>query len=297
MAGTETTRAAEAGAGELAPVHFGTTGLSYPRWVGNFYPPGTRPVDFLTAYARRLRLLELDTTYYGTPTPERVAGWASRVPDGFRFAAKVPRTITQERKLVGVEGELTAFIEALRGFGQKLGPVVFQMSPNFRWPGDFPALRAVLDGLPADIEAAVEFRHPGWYRDEVAAALAERHVAWVLNDLPHLPRAIDRPQFRRVTAPFTYIRLLGDHRAPVTDDHVVFDRAADLGAWAALIAALRPTLRRIDVVVNNHYEGHSPHTIRALAQRLGVPLPDPTLGMPTPAYPQQPALPLFDEPG
>jgi len=275
-------------------VRFGTQGFGYPRWVGGFYPAGTTSGRYLAEYARRLGLVELDTTYYRTPSAELIERWAAATPPDFRFAVKVPKLITQERRLRGVERELDAFITAVRGFGGRLGPLLFQMSPGFQFPDDLPALRDTLTRLPADLRCAVEFRHRAWYRDDVEDLLHQHNVAWVLNDLPYLPRALDAPVYRRLPADFTYVRLVGSHDAPVTDDRLVFDRAADLDAWAALIRGLPDRVRAVYVLANNSYEGHAPATLRRLADRLGLPLA-PNLPPPTPpTEPAQPPLPLFD---
>src|SRR4051794_17755583 len=98
-------------------IWLGTMGFSYERWVGTFYPPGTTSRDYLTEYARRLALVELDTTYYRSPPPEQVERWAESTPPEFRFAAKVPKSITQERKLAGVGRDLDYFFDAMRRFG------------------------------------------------------------------------------------------------------------------------------------------------------------------------------------
>lgn len=277
-------------------VLFGTQGFGYARWVGVFYPRGTKSEGYLPAYAQQFGLVELDTTYYHAPTARLVDRWAEASPDGFCFTAKVPKSITQERKLVEVEDDLSYFFGVMRRFGPKLGPLLFQMSPNFRYPDDWPALTELLPELPDDLELAIEFRHRSWWRDDVEGALAERGVAWVLNDLPYLPRATEQPRFLRTTAPFTYIRLLGDHHQTITQDRVQFDRERDLDAWAALIGTLRGRLSRVYVLANNHYQGHAPFTLRSLAERLAVPTggTDEDPSDPASDGTPQPALPLFE---
>ena len=72
---------------------FGTSSWSERSWVGPFYEPGTKPKDFLSAYARRYGAVEADTTYYRAPSESMVRGWRARTPEGFRMAAKFPRAI------------------------------------------------------------------------------------------------------------------------------------------------------------------------------------------------------------
>src|SRR5687767_3210014 len=74
----------------------GTAGYSYPAWVGEFYPPGTKSADYLPAYARHFPAVEINSSFYRPPTAEQVARMADKVPAGFRFSLKVPRSASHE---------------------------------------------------------------------------------------------------------------------------------------------------------------------------------------------------------
>ena len=264
----------------------GTQGFSYDGWEGLVYPPGVKG-DRLPYYARWFGLVELDSTYYGTPRPQQVARWADQAPEGFVFTAKVPRGVTQEARLAGDGAwrELAHFLDVMRLLGDHLGPIVFQMSPGFRYPRDFPALRDVLRALPglggAGVRFAVELRHPSWLeRDEPAALLREHGVAWVWNDwqptepyLLAMPRAIDDPRAQVLTVDdFAYLRLTGNHAECIDYRTISVDRVADLERWADLVLAWRRGRedRDVYVLLNNHYAGSSPQTVRELQRLLGV---------------------------
>ena len=75
----------------MTTLRVGTCGWNYDAWVGPFYPSGTRPVDFLSVYARAFNTVEVDSTFYAIPAVKTVRGWASRVGDGFEFALKLPQ--------------------------------------------------------------------------------------------------------------------------------------------------------------------------------------------------------------
>ena len=68
----------------------GSSGWSYPSWRPDFYPAGTANEDFLSFYAARLPTVELNSTGYRLPSEEQFVRWAEQVPDGFRFAVKMP---------------------------------------------------------------------------------------------------------------------------------------------------------------------------------------------------------------
>ena len=63
--------------------HIGTIAFGYDDWVGPFYPPRTKPADYLSYYATRFRAIEIDTTFHGMPDPSRVTKWREKTPSGF----------------------------------------------------------------------------------------------------------------------------------------------------------------------------------------------------------------------
>src|SRR5690242_5772523 len=95
-------------------IHVGTSGWSYASWRPGFYPEGTRPEDFLRFYAERFDTVELNTTGYRLPAEEQFERWASAVPDGFRFAPKLP--------LFRLD-RLVPFVERVSLLGDRLGPI------------------------------------------------------------------------------------------------------------------------------------------------------------------------------
>ncbi len=141
-------------------VHIGTAGYSYPVWVGPFYPPGTKSAALLTEYARHFAAVEINNTFHRPPTVEQVTRMAGRVPPGFGFTLKVPRSASHDRS----PADLPAFklaADRLAELGQLLGLLV-QVAESYH---DTPANR----GWLADIAAAVrphrlaaEFRHRSW---------------------------------------------------------------------------------------------------------------------------------------
>jgi uncharacterized protein YecE (DUF72 family) len=136
-----------AGAGALL---VGTQGWSYDQWDGLVYPAGLPKGGRLARYSRLFPLVEIDSTYYATPRAVLVQRWAEQTPPGFVFTAKVPKQVTQEARLQGDEAlrQLAVFLETMRLLGDRLGPLVFQMSPGFRAPRDVDALAAMLRRLP-----------------------------------------------------------------------------------------------------------------------------------------------------
>ena len=259
-------------------VRIGTQGWNYAAWVGPFYPEGTRPADMLPLYARAFDTVEVDSTFYATPPPNTVRGWASRAPDGFVFALKLPQEITHERHLRRAEAETETFIERARMLGPKLGPILVQLGPEFA-PPDFPALAAFVPRLPRDLRFAVEVRQARWARPDVLpdllGLLRGHGVALALSDGKWIPREITLDLARAPTADFHYLRWMGPNRDLTDFSHVQVDRTAEMDEWSAALRTLQGL--RIDVYgyANNHFAGHSPATARDLQRRLGIAPVDP----------------------
>src|SRR3954452_1270540 len=109
----------------------GTQGWNYAAWVGPFYPPATRPAEFLSTYARAFRVVEVDSTFYAVPDARAVRAWAERTPSEFTFALKMPKEVTHERRLRDADDLVRDFLVRVRQLGPKLGPILRQMGLDF----------------------------------------------------------------------------------------------------------------------------------------------------------------------
>jgi uncharacterized protein YecE (DUF72 family) len=197
--------------------YVGTSGYSYPKWKGTFYPQKMPARQMLGFYAARFRTVEINNTFYRPPTASVLEDWPSQVPADFRFVLKAPQKITHIQRLTDA-GELVSSLLQIAGtLKERLGPLLFQLPPNFK--KDVPRLRAFLALLPSRCRAAMEFRHPSWFDDQVFELLRDHRTALCVAD------AADDLEVPFVaTADWGYLRL----RRPDYDD-------AALTAWAAQI--------------------------------------------------------------
>lgn len=259
-------------------VRIGTQGWNYSAWTGPFYPPHTRPADFLSIYARAFDTVEVDSTFYGVPSLATAQGWAERVPPAFVFALKVPQEITHDRRLHDVALQADAFFDRARALGPHLGPLLAQFAPDFG-PSELPALAGFLAMLPRDLRVAVEFRHRGWIHDGVLALLADHNIALVLTDAKFISRRVTFSLAERPTADFAYVRWLGPTRDLVDHSRVQVDRSRESEMWAEAIRGLTTRVGRVFGYVSNQFAGHAPASARALQALLGQrPVPPEQLG-------------------
>ena len=161
-------------------VRIGTSGWNYTEWRGSFYPQDMKPAGMLAYYAERFSTVEVNNTFYRMPTAKVVDGWAATVPARFTFVLKAPQRITHFARLRDVDESVRLFCDTARLLGGKLGPLLFQLPPNFKV--DAGRLADLLALLPPDVRAAFEFRNASWFTDEVYTRLTARNAALCIAD-------------------------------------------------------------------------------------------------------------------
>jgi uncharacterized protein YecE (DUF72 family) len=221
--------------------------------------------------------VEVDSSFYRSPSPKMVEGWHNRTPKNFAFSLKVPQTITHEKCLLDCALELDSFLSAARQLGSKLLCCLLQF--GYFNQKAFPDLDSFLERLdrflatwPKDVQVAVEIRNKHWFTPKLVDFLRSRNVVWALADQAWLPSPwylVNKTDV--ITGPFAYLRLLGDReevdKLTPTLNHIVIDRSDQILANARAIGQLRG---RVPVVtfVNNHFAGYSPATIQQLVRAL-----------------------------
>jgi uncharacterized protein YecE (DUF72 family) len=191
----------------MSSLFSGTSGFAYPSWKPDFYPPKLAAKDFLKYYATRLNAVEVNYTFRQLPKAATLENWVAATPDGFSFALKAHQRITHFNRLAQTEFNELFFraIDPLRA-ARRLGPVLFQLPPNFK--ADVPLLTAFLATLPEDIRCAFEFRNASWLTDDVYRLLEKHRVALCLAE----SERFEVPEL--VTAGFVYVRLRKEEYTP-----------------------------------------------------------------------------------
>lgn len=148
----------------------GTAGWSIPRQHAEEFPDGA---SALARYATRFAGAEINSTFYRSHRHDTYRRWGATVPDGFRFAVKVPKAITHEKRLVGAEGDFAKFVSEISNLGSTLGPVLLQLPPKLEF--DALTIERFLRST-AQLWAGrivVEPRHPSWFGEDADALLSE----------------------------------------------------------------------------------------------------------------------------
>jgi uncharacterized protein YecE (DUF72 family) len=283
-------------------VRIGVSGWTYASWRGVFYPEGLPQRCELAHAASVFSTIEINGTFYGMQTPDAFSNWADSTPNGFVFAVKAPRFITHMKRLRDIRIPLANFMACgLLRLGSKLGPILWQLPPTFRY--DRARLATFLSTLPRDTNAAaacgrghdtrlkapawlrvdaerrmrhaVEIRHGSFRNPEFIELLRKYNVALVCTD------TVDWPSLMDVTADFVYCRLHGStelYQNAYTD--------AELSAWGTRVRAwacggtmrdgefvgtpVRNDFPRdVFVYFDNTDKMHAPEDARKLIAKLG----------------------------
>jgi uncharacterized protein YecE (DUF72 family) len=159
----------------------GTSGWAYPTWKPGFYPADVPSRAFLNYYASKLTSVEVNYTFRALPTPAQLQAWLDATPPGFRFSFKAPQRITHFQRLRESNTTLNEFVDALSPAqaAGKLGPVLFQLPPNFT--ADTTRLNAFLNlrclAKNPYLQIAFEFRNTSWFTEATYDILRTHNTA------------------------------------------------------------------------------------------------------------------------
>jgi uncharacterized protein YecE (DUF72 family) len=283
----------------MAGIRIGISGWRYGPWRGKFYPGDLRQKDELAFAARQFSSIEINGTFYSLQSPASFRCWRDVTPDDFVFAVKGARFITHMKRLKDVETPLANFFASgVLALGPKLGPILWQLPPSFRFDGQkltafFNLLprttreaarlarrhdtklkhRAVLKADAArPIRHALEIRHDS-FRDPAFIALLRKHdIALVVADTVEWPLLMD------ATADFVYVRLHGSEQlyASGYSDKALDRWAGRIRAWTEGREAegehagppARKLRRDVYVYFDNDAKVRAPFDARALIKKL-----------------------------
>jgi uncharacterized protein YecE (DUF72 family) len=271
--------------------HLGLAIWGYKGWVGDLFPAGSPSRDFLALYSRRFDCVEGNTMFYAIPTAETVQRWAAQTPPDFEFCPKLPKLVTHQGPLRPQLQPALDFLDRMRGFGDRLGPLFIQLPPRYG-PIQFDDLNQFLQGWTAaapDVEIALEVRHIDWFKPvwaiRLTALLEDLGVGRVLLDSrpiyegPPSPLLKQLPDDQRekkpnvplqpsVTSDLAFVRYIGH---PECDRNLPY-----LTAWAAQVAQWLAARKQVYFFVHCPIEAHSPAIARqfqALLEAQGAAVP------------------------
>lgn len=292
-------------------IRTGISGWTYRPWRGVYFPKDLPQKKELEYAAHHFASIEINGSFYSLQRPSSYQAWYEAAPRDFVFAVKGSRFITHLRRLKDVRVPLANFFASgVLCLREKLGPLLWQLPPNFRF--DRERLVDFFNLLPRDTQAAaklarkhdarvkgrawtkadrkrplrhaMEVRHPSFETEEFIELLREHDIGLVVADT-----AGKWPFLEDVTSDFIYVRLHGDaelYRSGYTDA-ALDSWARKVRSWAAgrtptsakhIGSRARPKKSGRDVYVyfDNDAKVHAPFDALSLAHKLGLgPKPPP----------------------
>jgi uncharacterized protein YecE (DUF72 family) len=240
-----------------AVARVGCSGWAYRDWVGNLYPSGLRPRQWLARYAEEFDTVEVNSTFYRLPHVATVEGWAGASPPRFTFALKLGSFGSHRMKLQNAASWLPNHVDRAQRLGPKLGPTLVQLPPG--WRRDAERLDAFLSVAPTSMRWAVELRERSWLHHSVYDVLQRHGAALCVHDL------LPGHHWER-TAAWTYVRFHG----PDALEGRYQGRYGGRRLWRTAERLARWIDEGCDVYAyfNNDHQGHAVEDARWLAERL-----------------------------
>lgn len=283
-------------------VRIGVSGWRYKPWRGVFYPEGLRQKSELDFLADQFPTVEVNGTFYSLQRPQSFQAWHDQTPDDFLFAVKGSRHITHMLRLRNIEKALANFFASgVLALGTKLGPILWQFPPNFRFdPDKFEAFFALLprdtdkaarlarkhdarvnrrsflrSGPKRKLRHAVEIRHDSFVDPRFIKLLRKYHIGLVVAD------TVDWPLLMDVTSDFVYCRLHGSEELYTSSyDDASLERWANrVTAWATGRepqdatrafdkSPTKRATRDVFVYFDNDKKVHAPFDAQSLIRRV-----------------------------
>lgn len=212
-----------------AKIFIGTSGWFYKHWLnGAFYPADLGAGRELEYYATKFSTVEINSSFYHNPREKTYKNWHRRTPRDFTFSLKGSRFISHILKLNTALEPLQDLIAGASLLEEKLGPILFQLPPNFEY--NFDRLEKFTSLLPRDKRFTFEFRHQSWFTAKVYSLFSKNNIALTISDTPSYPLVV------KSTADFVYIRLHGRERlyASRYTDEQLKEWAARIKRWLSL---------------------------------------------------------------
>jgi uncharacterized protein YecE (DUF72 family) len=238
-------------------IHIGTSGWSYQKWKGLFYPQKLPSAKWLDYYTQFFSTTEINGSFYRLPSIETVEKWTALVPDNFLFCPKMSRYLTHMKKLREPEEPLERFFSVFEHMKRKMGPVLVQLPSMLKFHYDVAEhFYRLLKFSYHPYEFVMEVRHPSWLGEESLTLMTAFSIGLVISQSGNV-----FPYSEMITAKNVYVRFHGPNElyASAYSDEMLQEFAGKFRQWVA-------DGHEVWAYFNNDIHGYAPVDAQRLQQ-------------------------------
>ncbi|MFX1503126.1 MAG: DUF72 domain-containing protein [Promethearchaeota archaeon] len=251
----------------MAKITFGTAGFFYKDWFGSFYPKQLEKSQLLRHFSKFFNIVEINSTFYNLPSIEMVTNWYNRVPDKFRFIIKIWQKITHELNENELDNRIQEFFSRLIPLKEKLFGILLQFPPWFKFTEKhLDQLIFLIKNLPSQYKYIIELRDNSWFNTDATLNMIDGKK--LILGTTYMPNV---KSYYMQNQNYYYIRLIGDRI--LTEFNRI--QRSQKESYENLFKNLRNIIKdqnvyEIFIIVNNHFQGNAPESIKLIKQKLGL---------------------------
>lgn len=234
--------------------HIGTSGYHYDDWKGAFYPEKMKKADWLPFYAEHFNTVEINNTFYGTPSPKTLNRWYESTPSDFEFTVKGNRYVTHIKRLLDPKQGVNNMYKTIEPLKEKTRCILWQLPASIKYNHD--RLVRFADACSRQYVNVIEFRDPSWFTDEVMDILRKEELTFCMISAPD-----NLPETATTTTDTAYLRF---HGKKEWYRHLYSEK--EILHWVRKVSGTRA--KEVYVYFNNDYETHAITNARQLRQMV-----------------------------
>ncbi len=209
-------------------VYIGTSGWSYNHWRKVFYPEDLSKYKLFDFYCKNFNTVEINATFYRNFKEQTFKNWYKKSPENFLFSLKAPKTITHLKKLINIKEDLKNFIGICNNLKEKLGVILFQFPPSFRFDeSKFEDFLLLLKNFPEN-KFTIEVRNKTFDNEKFFELMKKYQITLCFSDTGGRYSSL----FEIDTGNFLYIRLHGPgklYASKYSDEQLIMWKEKILG--------------------------------------------------------------------
>lgn len=261
-------------------IKIGTSGFSFPDWIGTIYPSNIKKGDMLPYYEKKLgfTITEINSTYYTIPSQKSFTGMMRKTSKDFEFTVKAHKSLTHEikdkvtGKFIDNKDSFKRFIYSIDPLKKenRLTAVLAQFPYSFHTTKEnYDYIKAFKDNL-GDIPFVVEFRNANWHNEKSTTFLIQNNIGYCVVDEPKFKSLM--PYNPTATTDLGYFRFHGRNphwfQASVSERYDYLYTKEELQSFVPDIKKINDSVQKTIVMFNNCHAGKSVINAKEMMEML-----------------------------